>query len=758
MHPSEFRDPPPEHRPLLTTACILPPGAAVAPTTLQALPIDCLGTVQALGFGGVVTGLNRQNFLDSPEHWHTLRAGLAELRRLGMRAWIWDERGRPSGKAAGKVVARYPQGQARGLLYAGFSAEGSRRCTWTLPAGQVVAAWALPWQGDHPTLDGALPLDAAIRDGAVTVDLPPGRWLVASFVERALHTGTFAHDYASGDEPYINILDRRAVEIFRDVAYEAFRANLADYFGSVIQGFQTDEPMLITTAFPVRTRPPWHPADQAGESGQAGPEESVFPPYPAIPWLADLPERFARRYGYDLLPCLPALCHDIGPQTARICCDFYRLIGELCGRAYSQTLGDWCRAQGLKLKIHPLGEESLVVHTALEGSIYPFWAPADAPAADLLSASIETFKARDQCLPAPKMASSVAHAHGRTEVICDFADYYQYNAGLRVSPEQLRGCVGWVYVQGVTSLANLCDWRARPAEEWRRLNAYAARLGYCLSSGTHIADLAVLYPITTVWAHYVPSARYLMLPPIGSLERPKIWSEIYAPEAMAWEVPFREAVWTLLEHQRDLDIVDDQALSEARCQGGRLLIAGEAYRALILPPMDVIDQETLRAAADFARSGGLVIAFHPLPSMSAQHGEDRDLRQAVQALFGARIPFAGQFTVQPAGEGRVAVVADLGGLLKALAELIPPDIQVEPATPAVLGLHRQVQGRHVYFLTNNGPQPVELTVTLRTVGRPQVWDPWDGSVVPGVEHQAAPQGTRLRLALDGYAGKLVLFD
>ena len=698
-----------------------------------------IAEIEACGFGGVITSLSAEDYLDDETQWRALREALAELKRRGMVAWIVDEAGRPSGKARGRVVERYPEGQARALLYAGVAVEGPRRCRLPIPRGNVVAARALPWRGDHPTLDGVVDLRGNVHGDEVHAEVPKGRWLVLAFVERFLVGGTFAHDPLAGKEPYLNILDKKAAETFVNITYEAYRAAIADYFGNVVVGFHTDEVMLTTTAFPVDTE---------------------FPPFPAIPWTPQLPWLFADRYQYDLLSSLPALLHDVGPRTAGIRCDFYRLIGELCRESYFQTIADWCVANGLKLKIHPLAEESLVAQTAVGGSIYACSASAHVPAPDLLSFTMEAFKSRDQCLPAPKMVSSVAHTAGREQCLCDYFDYYKIAAGVKTSLEQARAAIGWVYVQGVNGLTNLQDWHQRSVEDWQHLNEYAARLTLALTGGTHVADLAVLYPITTIWSHYVPSVKFMMLAPIGSPDRPKIWSETYAAEASMWEAPFRDVVWELLEHQRDFDIVDDDSLAGAGLEGGKLRIAHESYKALIIPPMDVVDQRSLERAIRFAEQGGLVFGFHPLPREIAQHDGDQATRDALTSLFGDDKPLPGQYTTAKHGHGNAVVVADHNGLLQGLADLVPADIVIAPACPSVFGLHRRKDGKDIYFLSTYAPDSVDLSVTLRATGRAEIWDPITGTIhaVDNAEQDQDNGCTRMKLSLDGSSGQLIVFS
>ena len=734
MNTKDFVNPPNHFRPFVTYG-----NQAKVPGSRGELGEEGVREIKEIaeyGFGGVVTTVNAENYLHDPGHWQGLRQVLAQLKLRKMTAWIGDDVGRPGGKAEGQVLERCPEGQAAALFQCSSTVEGPRTCRLAIPHGKLVAAWALPWQGDHPLLDGARDLSPNVNDDEIDASVPNGSWLLIAFVERFIDGGTFAQDPIAGKSPYINILSRQVAQAFLDISYETYHREIGDYFGDVVVGFHNDEIMLTTAAFPVDT---------------------PFPPFPAIPWVDGFAETFRERYDYDLLPSLPALFHDIGPSTARIRCDFYRLIGEACRNAFFQPIADWCSTHNVKLRTQPLAEESLVAQTAFNGSIFPYLEPAHLPSADLLSFTVEMYKTRDQCLPAAKLVSSAAHVGGRQESHSDFLDYYETVAGINTTVEQARAVIGWLVVQGVTSLASLADWRRRSAADWRDLNAYAGRLAMALGGGIHVADLAVLYPITTTWAHYVPSPKFMMLPPIGSPHRPKIWSEAYAAESSMWEAAFRELIWGLLEHQRDMDIIDDDSLARANIADSELRIADENYKVLIIPPMDVIDDRSLEKASSFAEQGGIVIGFHPLPCRIAQEDDDETARNSVTSLFGKAKPLAEQFKTLKHAQGRVVVAADVDGLLKALSDLVQPDIEITPACPTVFGLHKRKEGSDVYFLLNFAPDPVEISVTLRASGATEIWDPIDGTVRT-VDTAQENGCTRLDLTLEGSSGQLIVIS
>ena len=144
MDPAAFNQPPLSFRPVQ----FLTHGAQA----FWEFATEDLARLKAMGFGGVMTRVHLEDYLTNEAHWLRLREELDELRRLGMTAWIRDDSGRPSGKAAGRAVARYPEGEARGLLHLDLAVEGGRSVAWPVPAGRLVYAAALPWQGDHVTL------------------------------------------------------------------------------------------------------------------------------------------------------------------------------------------------------------------------------------------------------------------------------------------------------------------------------------------------------------------------------------------------------------------------------------------------------------------------------------------------------------------------------------------------------------------------------------------------------------------------------
>jgi hypothetical protein len=666
MDADAFRDPPLAARPR-QRLIELRRHAGNAPAVAHAAsPLTDIARLRALGFGAVTLQLAAEDYLDTEAGWAALREQLAEVRAQGMTAYIRDERGRPSGKAAGKAVAAFPEGAARGLAHVSQPFEGPCKASVALPQGRLIYAAALPREANTLRLNAARDLRATAAGGAIRAALPAGQWVIVALVERTVLDGTFAADPTAGPEPYINILDRRAVAAWIAVCHDPHAARLADFLGSVVKGFHSDEPLLITTAFP---------------SGKP------FSPWPMLPWTAELPAFFAAQAGYPLDSCLPALFHDCGADTASIRVAFWRCIGALCGDAFRAQLGEWHRAKGLAHKLQTLGEESFVTQTAFNGSPSLFVGDAALPCADILSVTPETFRSRDQCIPAARMISSAALHQGVRELEIDLADAYQYRAGLRTTRDQLRATIAFTHVMGGTALHSLCAWKERDDEDWRELTAFAARLRLALAASDHVADIALVTPECSVWANYVPGTGYIMEPPIGGLDRPRIWSETYAPAASRWDIAFRDLFWTLIEAQRDVGIVAEHELSRARFVDGRAELGAASYRALVMPPADTADPDSFLIMRRFAETGGTCFAFHPWPHRNARPGGEA--REAAIALFGEEVPPPRGFRASVVGEGKVVLVGDTAGLLAAMDALLPPGASIAPPSSLLLVMNRR---------------------------------------------------------------------
>lgn len=179
------------------------------------------------------------------------KVALREAERLDMNVWIYDENSYPSGFAGGWVPELMPEARGRGLLL---------RETRTPPKweDQTLAVF-------HLDGSGAAEVSARARAGE---SFPEGRYLAAS-IQRA------GNSPWHGNRCYVDLLYPGVTEKFLEVTLEPYRRRFGRHFGRRIPGSFTDEPQIM--------------------------------PAGGLPWTADLPRQFQKRWGYDLIPHLPSL-------------------------------------------------------------------------------------------------------------------------------------------------------------------------------------------------------------------------------------------------------------------------------------------------------------------------------------------------------------------------------------------------------------------------------------------------------------------
>jgi hypothetical protein len=76
-----------------------------------------LKALKEQGLGGVVANMPFHNYMQDAGTWKEFRDFIRACRETGMRVWIYDEKGYPSGFAGGQVLARRPELEATGLYW-----------------------------------------------------------------------------------------------------------------------------------------------------------------------------------------------------------------------------------------------------------------------------------------------------------------------------------------------------------------------------------------------------------------------------------------------------------------------------------------------------------------------------------------------------------------------------------------------------------------------------------------------------------------
>ena len=625
-------------------------------------------------------------YLD-PGYFDVVKIVVAEAKKRNMYVWFDDEGGYPTGFAGGKFTTDRPDLRMKAL-------GGYERVP-------VNAGQAFSRQLDVQTicviaynLDSGATQVLEPKDGQINWTAPAGNWVVAlpkwafrSGPTRSANNGTGAKD---NTHSLMDFLDPAADQQFLQWVFDPYKAAAGDELGKTLLGFRGDEP-----AFGFN------------------------------PWTPNFPAEFQKRKGYDIRPFLPAISaiqirggggarggaaatSEVNLDPAhRAFADYYDVWSDLFGQNFFGGEAKWCADHGMEMQMHIEHEEILPQLASADGDFFKCMTVMQVPGIDVIWHQVW----HDVVADFPKLASSAAHLGGHPQSMSEsFAamtgTYPTPNLGEAkwiLDHQMVLGINHFEYMSmGLTGgpggggpaaapapAASAPDMTpgATTATGYRYINdpyfphvaAYINRITYVLTQGRPAAQIGV----------YIPSSSFWFNDPTANTD-------------------FLAVVHQLMQHQRDLDFVDDGALSSGlKRQGAELINAsGQAYRAIIVPPVTAISKAALDNLHAFAQAGGKVIFLGHAPKLVM----DKNFLTATGPADISWAVFQAPAAVMP-------------GLLAALPA---PDVALSKETTWLKYNHRQLKDADVYFFFNEGGNPLDLTATVSAVGAAQPAQVWDG--------------------------------
>jgi hypothetical protein len=676
---AQWNSPPPEYGPE-------PYYGLNGPVSIPQVERD-LDTLHGLGFQTVTVqaGYNMPFAYLSPEYLAFFRNLVEEAKQRGMRVWIVDDAGYPSGFAGGKFTAEKPELRMQALEIAEkIPVAGGTALHRELASGTVSAAAV-----DQDGVAIVLPLQGNMLDWSA----PQGSWtvLVADHEFRTSPTRSDTNpqrvkDTSQSLEDYMN---PAATEQYLRFTHEQYKKAVGDEFGKTVMGFRGDEP-----------------------------DYSI----PGLPWTPEFFERFKQIKGYDVEPYValfaqtparrdPGIAIHLSPEQLRIKADYYDVFSQLFAAGFFKPQGDWCAANHLEYQVHLNHEELEMELVRSEGSFFRDMRAVQLPGIDAIWHQIW----KDTISDYPRLASSAAHVYGKPRAFTEsFAAY-------RPAPdvEMARYILNEQMVRGV----NLIETMYFPAT----------------SAGARAPSGYMGEPGFPALLTYVRRLSYLM-----AMGRPDASVALYLPSSSMWmggaasDTAFVSTERLLSEHQIDFDIVDEDALDRdlKALRGSFETLSGNRYRTVILPAPLVFSSDALTRLKSFAARGGKVVFLGGAPQWISSR-TIRDAKQATAAEFSwatvvdAQLPPTPTPPMNPpeAPPGPQLVPNEI--LAAVDAAVIAPVVRLDEADSALRVMKRRWKDADLYLFFNEGAQPSSHTITLMSKGRiAQVWDPQIGTVTP----------------------------
>ena len=519
-----------------------------------------LGNIKEMGMGGptmhVRTGLDREYLGD--EYMDIVRDCVQHAKRQKMLTWLYDEDRWPSGSAGG-LVTRDERYRAKHLLWT---------CRSYGAGAATHGAWARSSRNENGTLLAAfeIELDEAgclkhyrrVEEGAATAS-----WF--AYLETAAPTPWF------NNQTYVDTLSRPAIERFVEVTHERYKSIVGEEFGKAIPAIFTDEPQF--THKQAFLRP-----DDEGDVN--------------IPWTVG--------FGENLLDFLPEIFWELpGGKASLIRYRYHDQISERFASAFADTVGGWCRRNGIALTGHMMEEPTLHSQTQALGEAMRSYRSFDIPGIDMLCDWHEYTTA--------KQAQSAAHQFGYPGVLSEL--YGVTNWDFDFAGHKAQG--DWQAALGVTVRVHHLAWvsmageakRDYPAsifyqspwyKEYRLVEDHFARLNTVLTRGRPVVRVGVIHPVESYWLCF------------GPLEQTRV-------ARAEREASFGNITEWLLHGLVDFNFICESLLpSQSGRMDDQFRVGQMAYDVIVVPPMRTIRSTTLDRLEQFT---GTIIFAGEVPSL-----------------------------------------------------------------------------------------------------------------------------------------------
>lgn len=545
-----------------------------------------LAEIQNLGYGGIVTNVSLTEYLENEHFWKMFKKTMEICHEMGMRVWLYDEKGYPSGGAGGKVVRDHPEYEAYGIVCLKYPVHKTAHLAVPLPNGhdKVIAAFAVE-EGKNPGDAGACfsLLEYVDENGLLCWD-SDRNGTVYYIAGKPLFEGVHAARNYHQIRRYVNVLDPDAMKYFLDITYEKYKKHVGQYFGNLIEAIFTDEPSIMGRYC--------RRLDVAGmnEQPQTEPREDI-PLYPHVVWAKNFPEEFSARKGYDIIPFIPLLFEGDSAKARQVRHDYHEVAAQLYEEAYFKQIEAFCSENGLLFTGHLLGEENLHGQITDEYDYFQMMQHMHAPGIDLLTADPKRIL---QVPLLPKIASSVARQYGRKTVMSESSDFTERHNGETVTWQRVFASFAAQYACGITQITSYFADDKFPPETYRLLNRSVSRMGQLLEGGAPVVPLLLYYPARSFWQYDLPTDQIDVYRDF----HPLFW---YGHES------FQQAMQGFGAFHLDYDLIDRTGLERLKVVNHRLLAQGGGqYQAIYVSAVDFARDEILNVLTALCQAGAKV--------------------------------------------------------------------------------------------------------------------------------------------------------
>jgi hypothetical protein len=229
-----------------------------------------------------------------------------------------------------------------------------------------------------------------------------------------------------------------------------------------------------------------------------------------------------------------------------------------------------------------------------------------------------------------KILSSVAHQNG---IIRRMSESFALG-GWDYRLADMKRVTDWQYMMGINFIVphafhySISGQRKRECpptefyqnpmwENYKCYSDYICRLGEMIIGSRNIADVAILYPMTTLWTEDVPEPLVDDTP--NNIDR-----------------DFGFITDCLLRENIDYDIIGEDEFKKTVIKDGSMSVGEANYYLLVIPPMITIRKETEKKILEFINKGGKVLFLSMSPFKDIKGSKLNDISNLFENEFGLK--------------------------------------------------------------------------------------------------------------------------
>lgn len=643
----------------------------------------------------------------SDDWFRMIKMAVEEAKKRDMKVWLIDDAKYPSGFAGGKFSRERPDLKMKALIRWGEPLEvkaGSSLTQYPVPSGVISAVAVSDGQANRmvPIKDGKITFIAGVHDWQIILvgtAFRSGNTRAVNLKNHGKDTTNFLHDY----------MNPEAVDQFIEWTHEAAKKVVGDEMGKTIMGYRGDEP-----------------------------------DYSYTPWTDSIIETFKQMKGYDPTPYLASLFAETRTEYEnRVRADYWDVWSTVFAEVFFQRQSDWCAENGMAFYTHLNNEHTMPVCVTADGDFFRLLSKTPIPGVDAISNHIAPGVDNDF----PKLAPSVSHVYGKPRA------FSETMGAVRGDEKSAKYLVNHQFARGI-NFFEYNFWSSKSATKeslaqkpWMGpMTDYINRTSYLFSMGIPGARVAMYYPTMSMWlGNNVP---YQTVSDISQM---------------------------LMRHQIDFDYINDDAFTEVMKVGAGYLenASGQKYNLLIIPQTDVISAAAWEVIDSFIQSGGKVLFWGGRPNYLVEKTftDMKPFPDAPRAIYEPYVKWTKKVaSIMPEremeieGDGtdefanasrrRAPVPGQKFDVVTSTVDRFMKASDKVAATDSIRYTRRVLNDGDLYFIFNEGEQPISFAALFDVVGRVQEWDGYTGKVTE-IPFEITDNRTRVEMTIEGYGSKVI---